>query len=147
MQLTPSHFIIPKLIHLYHTSYFGIRPEPPHMCISHKWSHTETIHQAQSQSHNLTSSHKIPNSYISRLSLPISHFHFFPCDHYWNYPLGSVPNFTSVKAIHQAQPYYHTFSSPSGTIPYIEIPDQSSFKYQFTFHNFIIYFTFHSFTF
>ena len=31
--------------------------------------------------------------------------------------------------------------------PHTEIPDQSSFKYQFTFHNFIIYFTFqHKFT-
>ena len=106
------------------------------MRIFHKWSHTETIHQAQSQSHNLTSSHKISGSYPPSSAYPISHFYSFSCDHYWNYPPGSVPDFTSVKPIHQAQPHYHTFFSPSGTIPHTEIPDQSLFKYQFIFHSF-----------
>ena len=64
------------------------------MRISHKWSHTETILQAQSQSHNLTSSHKISGSYPPGSGCPSHIFILFPCDHHWNYPPGSVPDFT-----------------------------------------------------
>ena len=79
------------------------------MRISHKWSHTETILQAQSQSHNLTSSHKISGSYPPGSACPSYIFILFLCDHHWNYPPGSVPDFILVKAIRPAQPHYHTF--------------------------------------
>ena len=47
------------------------------MRVSHKWSHTETIHQAQSQSHNLTSSHKISGSYPPGSAYPSHIFILF----------------------------------------------------------------------
>ena len=47
------------------------------MHISHKWSHTETILQAQSQSHNLTSSHKISGSYPPGSAYPSHIFILF----------------------------------------------------------------------
>ena len=59
------------------TTKFGFRPEPPHMRISHKWSHTETILQAQSQSHNLTYSYKILGSYPPGSAYPSHIFILF----------------------------------------------------------------------
>ena len=47
------------------------------MRISHKWSHTGTILQAQSQSHNLTSLHKISGSYPPGSAYPSHIFIFF----------------------------------------------------------------------
>ena len=47
------------------------------MRISHKWSHTGTIHQAQSQSHNLTFSHKISGSYPPGSAYPSHIFTLF----------------------------------------------------------------------
>ena len=47
------------------------------MRISHKWSHTETILQAQSQSHNLTSSYKISDSYPPGSAYPSHIFILF----------------------------------------------------------------------
>ena len=83
------------------------------MCISHKWSHIETIHPAQSQSHILTSSHINYRVAIYPALLAHLTIHLFTCDHYLNYPPGSVLDFIISGAICRTQPYYLTYSSPT----------------------------------
>ena len=77
------------------TSKFGIRSEPPHMYISHKWSYIETICPTQSQSHILT--YSLSGSYMFGSACP-SH-------------ISSFSHLTTTGTIRPAQPHYHIYSS------------------------------------